>query len=336
MLAFNRDPLFSTSHHPLLVVETRREWGRERWHIWRAPDFFWFWIEDSPDFFGVFSDGPMRPQMSSLRYGNWFVQTAQSTDLRAMRAEFKHQIHHGAWARAISLADPRADKTGVWRVLWRGRLEFFLQSTVTNRAVRFSPDTHWPKDSPRWREMRRLGQGAEFFAERLWPLLQDRRGRLAGAFEFLELPVEDQEHPLRFGNGTRSEFESLVRAALIACYDWPDGMERRFGVRFTHLDRPPIFDFSAYQREGRICHHRKMQESPLLIAIARSFALHLVPGYSFQSLAPSPFALQGRDTERSVGVSAQGPFTHHERLEARLTVRDWCADNAPGLSPDQT
>ena len=182
--------------------------------------------------------------------------------------------------------------------------------------------------------MNRLEENAGFFAERFGPLLCERRGRLASAFEFLESPLEDQEHPLRFGRGNHAQFETLVRAALIACYDWPDGTNRTFGVRFYHRDRPPIFDFSAYRQTGKFRSWETMFKNPLLMRMARWFELFLVPGFSFQSVAPSPFALGSRDNERSVSVSVAGPFTHHELLEARLTVRDWCARNAPELLPD--
>ncbi|HEX9997875.1 MAG TPA: hypothetical protein VGB45_12070 [Abditibacterium sp.] len=335
MLAFNQDPLFSDLQNPLLKIETRLTHGRQRWWIWKERDFFWFWIEDSPDFFGLFCDDSPHRRLS-LRRGGWFEYAATLGSGQQLRDILKTQIHHGDWVRALSFSDPRPDKSNIWRVLWRRR-HFLLQNTKNNRALWFHPETHWPAKSPHWKEMKHLEESAEFFAARFWPLLLERKGRLSSAFDFLEMPVEDHENPIRFGKGTETEFRQVLRAAMITYYSWPEGLKRAFRMRFHHRHFRPIYGSMALQLHTKFVGGYEFVHEPQdarLSRLADTFKPFLIEGFAQHSIVPTPFSLAARHHEPLVRVEVQGPFTHHELLEAHLTVRDWLAINAPELLPE--
>lgn len=341
VLAFERDPLFGAQSEPLLKIHTKIKIGSGCFWIWKEREFFWFWIEGSPDFFGLFCEGASRSRFLRPSDERWFEEAALTDDAKRLHAILRHQIHHGRWARAVTLTDPRQGKSGLWRVVW-SRRDFLLQNPVSGRAIRFFPESHWRPKSPRWREMIRSGENAEFFAERLWPLFLERRGRLASAFEFLELPVDEQENPLRFGRGNRDEFFSLLRAALMLNYSWPNEASRTFGVRFHHRSGTSIYRFAGttiqritiWHRSPKTYAHLEVESSPRVLRLAQAFGPHLVQGFSFQSVASSPFALFGRDNAPSLSVKVVGPFSNHELIEASITLRSWLAHNAPQLLPD--
>ncbi len=333
-LAFERDPLFGDLSNPLLKIRTKIKIGSGCFWIWKARDFFWFWIEDSPDFFGLFCN---HVDYSTFPPGDRFFEIVPYLKSeRQLHNLLKNQIHHGRWTRAISVSDPRKEKSGVWRIVWRRR-DFLLQNAATGRAVTFQPETNWPKDSPYWRDMNRLNESTQWFAERFEPLLLERRGRLASAFEFLELPLEEQEQPVRFGRATVEEFGNVLRAALVLSYKWNDEEERVLGVRFYSAQKPPILDFIGYNlplAPRRYATTLEVEEVPRVQRLARAFEVKVVPGWAYHSVAPSPFGLQCVSNETRFKARATGPVTHHELIEAHLLVRGWVAQNAPELLPD--
>jgi len=117
LLAFERDPLFRDLSNPLLKIQTKVPIGSGCFWIWKERDFFWFWIEGSPDFFGLFCN---YADYSRFPPGGRFFLSAQYVESeRELHDLLKKQIHHGTWMRAISILDPRKGKSGVWRIEWR-------------------------------------------------------------------------------------------------------------------------------------------------------------------------------------------------------------------------
>lgn len=336
-LAFDLDPLFSKLSEPLVKVATRLTQERQRLWCWKKDDFFWFWNKDRPDFFGVFFDATDRSGVMWLRNRSWFERAALTTDSKHLREILQGQLHHGEWARAITVRDPRPQKDGIWRILWRRR-EFLLQNASTGRAVRFFPETNWDKNSTNWSQLNYFHHDAQFFAEMFWPLLTERRGRLRTAFEFLELPIGDQKNPIRFGRGDHEEFLSVMGAALTINHEkhsWSEQTASAFGMRFHHRTFAPLFDFSGliYRSYTNGC-YVKRADIPKLERLAGSFEPYLPSNFSLQSVLPSPLTLFAAGYEPSIQVSVQGPFTAHEQIESFLTVRDWVFQNAPELLPE--
>lgn len=335
ILAFDRDPLFGNLSNPLVKVETRLNRVRQRCWCWKAPEFFWFWNEDEPDFFGVFLEGSPKSKMSWSGENKWFEEAAQTTDLKHLRKVLQHQLHNGRWMRAITVGDPRPEKQGLWRILWRQR-EFLLQNASNGRAIRFVPETNWNKDSPHWSQLKHFEHDAAFFAQMFWPLLVERWGRLQTAFEFLELPVEVQKNPIRFGRDDHEVFVGVMRAALIVVSTlpfWSEDFVPLLEIRFHHRTFAPIYNLfgevNQWTRAGL-----PIEILPHVQHLAEAFQPYLVSGFALHSVAPSPLALPAQHNEPHLSIKAKGPFTAHEHLEAILTVRDWLAENATELLPE--
>lgn len=299
------DPLLRSDFSPLCSFDAQISEKHEsnRFHVLQSGDDFWLRLEGHPDWLGVF-DNP-NGQLGAI---------ARSGDARHFEFSLRRALLSRDWGRAISLADPRPGENGLWRVLWRERRAFLMRSD-TREAVIFGSSHDWMRGA--W-----IQPGAHFARQfkRDWT---DKTSDARAMLLFLEL---DDDERRRFGlQWERGSWEEMRRVARVGLQIEHPGDDLHWSLSQPLYSTGPE---GSHQRGGS-------NRAPRLARLWTRLLERNVPVFdrkiAVRFLSPRPFSFQSTfQNFPKLRVAVEAP-SEHERLEARLELRDWLREHAPDL-----
>ncbi len=236
--------------------------------------------------------------------------SSHETESEALWEHLKQKAMHREWGRVLSLPDPQG-KEMVWRVAWKGGRSFLMRPD-TNEAVDFRSDDDWKRGS--W-----IQPGAHF-AKRFAREWKNPNSDVRQAMAFLQADADTRRlWGQEWAQGSWEELKRILGAATIIEHQW--GERTVVQSRATNSYRNP-FTSNAPQ-SGRLLR---------LIERLQVRNVALLPDKSkLRRFAPRPFAFEvgvARWPELRIEVD---PPSEHEKLEARLELRDWLRAEAPDL-----
>lgn len=296
------DPLLRPDFSPLLSFDAQISEKHEsnRFHVLQSGEDFWLRLEGHSDWLALFQ--------SDEYLQRWMKSGAAHQPLRE---HLQHLLEARAWGRVLSLFD--VDEK-LWRVAWKGKQTFLLRPD-TQDAVDFRSDDEWKRGA--W-----IQPGAHFL-KRFVPHWKNSASDVRAAKAFWEADDEARRvWGLEWDKGSWPELRRVLRAATI--------VEHEFGER-TVVQSRPVYPFGQRQigfgsnapQSGRLLRVFERLDGRH-IAVLRDKSKLRRP-----ALRPFEF-LPGVVKWPELRVEVEAP-SEHERLEARLELRDWLRENAPDL-----
>ena len=295
------DPLLRSDFSPICSLDAQISEKHEtnRFHVLQNGDNFWLRLQNHPDWLGVFDDP-----------GATLLQLSRSGDNEHFEFSLQRALNERSWGRALSLFDGNKQ---LWRVLWKGKSSFLMRPE-TSEAVAFQSSGQWKRGA--W-----IQPGAHFRKQfaREW---NNATFDVQSAKLYLEC---DDEGRRLWGltwlhGGNWSEMKSVLRAATI--------IEHKFGERIVVQSR-------LFAPNERCPFSSNAPQSARLIRLILRLEQQNAVGFQDQSKlrhpAPRPFAFSSLPAKwPELRVEVDEP-SEHEKLEARLQLRDWLQTNAPDL-----
>lgn len=274
-----------------------------RFHTVQSGDSFWLRLENHPDWLAILDDGNAQ-----------LLRISRSGDEEHFQFLLRRALKERNWGRALSLFD---ENDQLWRVLWKGKSSFLMRAD-SGEAVAFDSDDVWKRGA--W-----VQPGAHFgkrFRREWHRWTSDvRQAKL-----FLESDDETRRlWGLHWTRGNWSEQKSVLRAAAIIEHEWGERVVVQSRPMYTAGSNRVGFGSNAPQ-SGRLLRLIEHLE-------ARNFAV-LPDKSKLRRFAPRPFDFQiGPVKWPELRVEVDSP-SEHEKLEARLLLRDWLREFAPDLAQE--
>jgi len=296
------DSLLRPDFSPLCSFDARisQKYEVNRFHVLRVGDDFWLRLENHPDWLALF------PSDEFLQ--RW---TNSNAAHQPLREHLQMLLEERVWGRVLSLFD---ESGHLWRVAWKGKQTFLLRPD-TGEAVDFRSDDEWKRGA--WI------QAGAYFLKRFARQWNNPASDVRAAKSFLEADDETRRlWGLGWEVGNWPELRRILRAATI--------VEHEFGERTVVQARPvyPLgqrqlsFSSNAPQSGRSIRLFERLEERNVAVLKGKS---------KLRRLAPRPFEFQcGVAKWPQLRVEVEAP-SQHEKLEARLELRDWLRENAVDL-----
>ena len=301
------DPLLRAQFSPLVSFHAQisPEHQSERFHVLQSGDTFYLRLDKHSDWLGIFASDEA---LAGMAHGHG--------ERVLRREEWQMRVVERRWGRVLSLSDPDGGDE-LWRVLWKGKRSFLMRGE-TGEVVDFRSGDEWKKGA--W-----IQPGAYFLKKfgREW---KNPNSDVRTALCFLETDDETRRlWGLEWVRGSWAEMKSVLRAAAI--------IEHEFGERSIVQSRPI---YTMGQRQ--IGFGSNAPQSGRLIRLLEKLELQHVAALRDKSklrrLALRPFDFEfgiAKWPELRVVVD---PPSEHEKLEARLELRQWLRAEAPDLARD--
>lgn len=300
------DPLLRPDFSPLCSFDAQISEKHElnRFHVLQSGDSFWLRLENYPDWLAIYNDGNAQ-----------LLELSRSGDAQHFHFSLRSRLLARGWGRALSLFD--ADKK-LWRVVWMGKRSFLMRAD-SGEAVAFDSDDGWKRGA--W-----IQPGAHFLKRfgREW---RNSNSDVRQARLFLDGDDEARSlWGLEWTRGSWPELKRVLRASTTIEHEFGERVVRQMRS-FYPLDWASSFGSNAPQ-SGRLAR---------LIERAQSQNVAVLRDQSkLRRFAPRPFSVQfGPASWPELRVEVDSP-SEHERLEARLFLRDWLQTNAPDLGEEWT
>ena len=302
MPSIELDPLLRPDFSPLCSFDAQLSEKHEsnRFHVLQSGDSFYLRLENHPDWLAIYDDP-----------GAQLLGISRSGDEEHFEFSLRRALDSRSWGRVLSLFDGEGK---LWRVAWKGKSSFLMRPD-SGEAVAFESGGHWKRGA--W-----IQPGAHFekaFA-REW---KNSTFDVQSAKSFLESDDEARRlWGLEWAHGSWAEMKSVLRAAAT--------VEHEFGERVIVQSRP-IYSAGSNQigfgsnapQSGRLVR--------LIEALQRQNVAVLRDKSKLRKLAPRPFTFSsGAASWPELRVEIDEP-SEHEKLEARLNLRDWLRENAADL-----
>ena len=308
-MASPHDPLLRPQFSPLFSVDVQisPDHSAERFHVLKRGQSFYLRLQNHLDWLGIVASDNAT-QMHDLAHSQG----------ESLYHALREMIFHREWGRVISLPDPDPqNKDAFWRVLWKGKRSFLMWPD-TSEAVDFRSDEAWKRGA--WI------QPGEHFAKRLAREWKNPTSDVRGALAFLQAGDEARRlWGVEWVRGGWEEMNSVLRAATIVEYQW--GERTIVQSRPIYPQGKPQIGFgSNAPQSGRLLRLIERLE-------AKNSAV-LRDKSKLRRLVPLPFSFEfgvARWPELRAEVE---PPSEHEKLEARLELRDWLQDNDPDLEAE--
>ncbi|RYX82564.1 hypothetical protein EON83_18500 [bacterium] len=303
------DPLLRPQFVPLCSfdIQISREHSAEQFLVLQHGALFYLRLRGHPDWLAVVESDERLQWLSSHKAEN-----------EALCEHLKQKVTHREWGRVMSLPDPRGQGR-IWRVAWKGVRSFFMRAD-TDEAVDFSSDDAWKRGS--W-----IQPGAHF-AKKLAREWKNPHSDIRHALAFLDADDENRRiWGLEWQRGSWQETKTILRAAATIEHQWSDRtvMQSRTIHPLGQQTHPSHFGSNAPQ-SGRLLHLiERLEERNIAILRDKN---------KLRRFAPRPFAFGlgvARWPELRIVID---PPSEHEKLEARLELRDWLQVEAPDLVQD--
>lgn len=298
------DPLLRPKFTPLLSFSAQlsSEHRPERFHVLQSGASFYLRLQGHPDWLGVLENDARL---------SWLAHSKTHGPLE--REEWQERVMNRQWGRVLSLSDPLGGPA-LWRVLWKGKRTFLMRAE-TGELVDFRTDDDWKRGA--WI------QPNAHFAKRFAREWNRPDSDVRRAHDFLAAGTEARRlWGLDWMRGSWSDLKPVLRSAATVEHEWGDRtalLSRTIGPQDDGFgSNAPISG-----RLLRLIHRLEEVNTPLLRDQSR-----------LRRLAPHPFNFTfgvARWPELRVEVD---PPSEHERLEARLDLRDWLRSHAPDLLPE--
>lgn len=296
------DPLLRPDFSPLCSFDARISEKHEvnRFHVVQSGEDFWLRLEGHSDWLAI---------LQSDEYLQRWTRTSPTH--QPLREHLERLLEGRAWGRVLSLVDE--DDT-LWRIVWKGKGTFLLR-VDSGEAVDFQTDDEWKRGA--W-----IQPGAHFLKRfaRQW---NDPASDVRAARRFLEANDEARRlWGLTWERGDWPAMKRVLRAATI--------VEHEFGER-TVVQARPIYPPGQRQLSFSSNAPESGRSTRLFERLEQLNAAVLGDKTKLRCLAPRPFAFQiGVAKWPELRVEVDEP-SGHERLEARLELRDWLREHAADL-----
>lgn len=299
------DPLLRSDLSPICSLDAQISEKHEtnRFFVLQNGDNFWLRLQNHPDWLAIYDDP-----------GAQLLQLSRSGDKKHFEFSLQRALNERSWGRALSLFD--ADER-LWRVLWKGKSSFLMRAE-TSEAVAFESSEHWKRGA--W-----IQPGAHFRKQfaREW---SNATFDVHRAKSFLESDDEARRlWGLEWTRGGWSEMKSVLRAATIIEHKWGERVVVQSRL-FAPNERRP-FSSNAPQSARLI---------RLILRLEKQNTVVLRDQSKLRHFAPRPFAFSSLPAKwPELRVEVDEP-SEHEKLEARLQLRDWLQTNEPNLLEEWT
>ncbi len=290
------DPLLRPDFSPLFSLDAQISEKHEtnRFFVLQSGDSFYLRLQNHPDWLAIANDS-----------GAQLLGISRSGDEEHFRFSMHRTLNGRNWGRVLSLFD----EGQLWRVAWMGKRSFLMR-VDSGEAVAFESSGSWTRGA--W-----IQPGAHFERQfaREW---KNPTSDVRAAKKFLESDDEMRRlWGLSWTRGGWSEMKSVLRAATIIEHELGDRVVRQLRVMSGGSFG------SNVPQSGRLVR---------LLARLEARNVAVLPDKSrLRRLAPRPFAFErGPVLWPELRVEVDEP-SEHEKLEARLQLRDWLQKNAPDL-----
>lgn len=303
------DPLYTDPRARLLVLDAPFRGALRRFEVWNKSGIFYALCPGAPRFLAVFDDN------GSLH------AAAASGGAREIEMQARAWLAEERLARSVPLLDPRPEKSGSFRVVWRAERHFaFLVDPQSGEGVAFAPQTALNVDEM-WSER------DAFWAKRWNKEWRDPHSDVRLSLAFLTSSRREREQwGIFWGKGSWDELSRVARMAAIADVD-------------CDLSSPLVLTASLLclnQRAELMKGNRPLSprlKRLLKLLLERNRAYITETGrHRLVASVPFRWVTLSRGTSR-LRLEIADPSAH-EHLEARFWMREWIARNAPSLARD--
>ena len=301
------DPLLRPDFSPIFSFDAQISEKHEtnRFFVLQSGDSFWLRLENYGDWLAILNDSNAQ-----------LLGISRAGDEEHFEFSLRRALNLRNWGRVLSLLD--SDEK-LWRVAWMGKRSFLMRPE-TGESVAFNSVDDWKRGA--W-----IQPGAHFLKRfgREW---RSPNSDVRAAKSFLEADDEARRlWELSWTSGNWNEMKSVLRAAAT--------IEHEFGERVVVQSRA-VYPVGSNQ----IGFGSNAPQSGRLIRLIERLQLQTVAVLRDKSklrrLAPRPFAFESSAPKwPELRVEIDSP-SEHEKLEARLNLRDWLRENAPDLLEEWT